>query len=112
MEPRGGTLLHHIGLRKSALALSQLHARVVATALSLKQRSAGAQIIRRLLSYCSSLSTSAKFFTRLYALDKDGSRRRRTVRHSTGSGAPIGYAASTAATRPFALTASQACEPG
>ncbi len=57
---------------------------------SLKQRSAGAVTFRRLLILPQLISTSAKFFTRLYALDKDGSRRRRTVRLSTGSGAPIG----------------------
>jgi hypothetical protein len=69
-------------------------------------------VVSTVLSYFSRSGSSAKFFTRLYALDKGGSRRRRMVRYSTGSGAPIGVSDSTAPMRPFALTASQACEPG
>jgi len=57
--------------------------------------------------YCFRLSLSARFFIRLFALDEGGSRRRRTVRYATGCGAPIGYTASTAATKTFALTAPQ-----
>src|SRR5262245_19845761 len=41
------TLVHRFNLREQPLALSKLPARALATELSLKQRSAGALVVRR-----------------------------------------------------------------